>query len=94
MNDSASLTALFSSSTISAGAGVGVGIGSISFDFTVMVTLPVTPLPSFAVAMISALPTPIALIRPLSFTVTALSFELVHVTSLLSAFSGNTAAAA
>ena len=72
----------------------GSGSGVTCFAFTVITSSPDTPLPSFAVALMVAVPAAFAVIRPASLTFATVLSELVHVTSLLSAFSGNTAAAA
>ena len=71
----------------------GSGSGVTCFSFTVITSSPDTPLPSFAVALMVAVPAAFAVIRPASLTFATVSSELAQVTSLLSAFSGNTAAA-
>ena len=69
------------------GVGVGVGVG-VALAITVMLEVAVKPL--FVVAVIIAVPLAIALTFPKLSTVATFVFELVHVTSLFSAFSGYT----
>ena len=60
--------------------------------FTVTLHFALTPEPSFAVTLISAVPFATAVTVPFAFTVTTLVFELLHVMLLFSAFPGFTVA--
>ena len=59
---------------------------------TVTLHFALTPLPSAAVAVISAVPFAIAVTVPFAFTVATLEFELLHVILLFAAFPGLTVA--
>ena len=62
----------------------------LSATFTVTLHFALTPLPSAAVAVISAVPFATAVTVPSALTVATLVLELLHVTLLLAALLGDT----
>ena len=64
----------------------------LSGNFTITPHFALTPLPSAAVAVISAVPFATAVTVPFALTVTTLEFELLQVILLFSAFPGFTVA--
>ena len=75
------------------GFGVGVGV-TVSFFFTVTVQEPVTPLPSFAVTVITAVPALTPFTSPVCDTLATFSLLLFQSNVFSVAFAGITAATA
>ena len=75
------------------GFGVGVGV-TVSFFFTVTVQEPVTPLPSFAVTIITAVPALTPFTSPVCDTLATFSLLLFQSNVFSVAFAGITAATA
>src|SRR6218665_2211919 len=78
--------------TITPGEGGIIVIDAAFLGVTVSSIVPVTPLPSFAVAVMVTAPVVKPLTKPSAFTAALVSSLLLHVTPLSAASSGRTAA--